>query len=76
MELPKEEYELVKEEDKERIKERLSSCRHEFDELVGEFKEKGYEKAATYLMNSVNHIFSYVELWLDVGVTSPKTTPP
>lgn len=67
IQLPKGEYESVREEDKERIKEKLELCKDEFGKLIKEFEEEGYNKAATYLRNSVSHIFSHIELWLEVG---------
>lgn len=74
IQLPQGEYESIREEDKKGIRKRLDSCKGEFHELIREFEENGYKKAATYLKNSVGNIFSYVELWLEVGVTSPRTT--
>jgi len=58
----------------QRIKERLNIWKEEFGKLVSEFEDRGYEKGATYLKNSVNYIFSHIELWLENGIISPKTT--
>jgi len=74
MQLPGGEHEFVREEDKEGIRKRLDSCKDEFNKLIKKFEEKGYNKGATYLKNSVSNIFSHIELWLEVGIISPRTT--
>jgi hypothetical protein len=74
IEIPKSDYELVKDEDKLRLKDQYDNSRRELMSLIEEFDKKGYAKGATYLHNLARDIFRNVELWLKTGVIFPKTT--
>ena len=74
IELPQGDYELLKDQDREAVEERYRSSKIEIAELIGTFKEAGYQKGASYLENLSKRIFTNVELWLRTGVIAPKTT--
>jgi len=74
LELPKEEYEMVNEETKGIIRAKLEEQKAGIKGLVLELRAKGYHKAAEYIGNCADQLFSRVELWLEIGFVSPKTT--
>ena len=49
IELPENEYELLKEQDREQVQNRYESSKAEVAELIQTFKEKGYSHGASYL---------------------------
>jgi hypothetical protein len=74
IELPKADFDEANPVDKERIKQRLDASREQLGELIGEMRQNGYEKAASYLERASGKLFSYVELWLKCGFLAPRTT--
>jgi len=74
IELPKGDYELLKDQDREAVEEKYRSSKAEIAELIGVFEEHGYRKGAAYLENLSGRIFTNIELWLKTGVIAPKTT--
>lgn len=74
IELPQDDYELLKEEDKQPVKEQYESSKAEIKDLVNIFKSKGYHHGAAYLENLSRRIFTHIEIWLKTGVIAPKTT--
>ena len=73
IELPKTDFELLKQEDKQQIERQYQSSKAEIVELITTFKEKGYHHGASYLENLSQRIFTNVEIWLKTGVIAPKT---
>lgn len=74
IEMPKEDYEKVKLEEKLELEKRIWTAEEELKKLVAHLKEKGYRKAATYIENSRDKIFSYLKFWLKTGVIHPRVT--
>jgi hypothetical protein len=74
IELPETDYELLKEEDKQRVEQKYQSSKTEVIDLIKVFKENGYHKGAAYLENLSQRIFTHIEIWLKTGVIAPKTT--
>ena len=74
IELPEGDFEILKEEDKERVKAKYESGKSEIKELIKTFYEKGYIHGASYLAKLSDRLFTNVELWLKTGVIAPKTT--
>jgi hypothetical protein len=74
VELPAEDFELLKDEDKEAVSERYQNSKKEIQGLISTFEEKGYTHGASYLDNLANRLFTHIELWLKTGVIAPKTT--
>lgn len=74
IELPKDEYEILKEEDKAEVKTKYESSKSEIKELIETFREKGYKHGTAYLESLSERLFTNIELWLKTGVIAPKTT--
>ena len=74
IELPKGDFEILKEEDKEQVKNKYESSKLEIKELIETFWEKGYKHGASYLENLSDRLFTNIELWLKTGIIAPKTT--
>ena len=74
IELPKGDFEILKEEDKEQVKNKYESSKLEIKGLIETFREKGYKHGASYLENLSDRLFTNIELWLKTGIIAPKTT--
>ena len=74
IELPRGDFELLKEEDKASVKGRYESSKSEIKGLVRMLYERGYKKGASYLENLSKRVFTTLEMWLKTGVIAPKTT--
>ena len=72
IELPEEDFEKVKEEDKTALVEKTEKAEEKLEELIGELAAKGYQKAATYVRNAKKNLFSYVRFWLKYGLVCPR----
>lgn len=72
IELPENDFEKVKEEDKTALVEKTERAEEKLDELVAELVAKGYHKAATYVRNAKDNLFSYVRFWLKYGLVCPR----
>ena len=73
IELPQSDYELLKNEDKQRVEQQYQASKAEITELINIFKDRGYHHGAAYLENLSQRIFTNVEIWLKTGVIAPKT---
>jgi hypothetical protein len=73
IELPEGDFELLKEEDKEPVKEKYENSKAQMKELIETFREKGYLHGASYLENISERLFTHIEIWLKTGVIAPKT---
>jgi hypothetical protein len=74
IELPEQDFELLKDSDKQAVQERYESSKAAIVELIKTFQEKGYIKGASYLENLSRNLFTHVEIWLQTGVIAPKAT--
>ena len=74
IELPKGDFEILKEEDKAQVKTKYESSKLEIKELIETFREKGYKHGTSYLENLSDRLFTNIELWLKTGIIAPKTT--
>ena len=74
IELPAGDFELLKEIDKEEVRNKYTASKDEIEELINTFREKGYHQGATYLENIAKRLFTHIEIWLKTGVIAPKTT--
>ncbi|MDI6641512.1 MAG: hypothetical protein QME68_04275, partial [Elusimicrobiota bacterium] len=54
------------------VQEQLKENRESIEKLIKSFQKKGFLKATTYLKNSLEHIFTVVEKWLELGYMPPK----
>ncbi|MFW6158046.1 MAG: ISH6 family transposase [Planctomycetota bacterium] len=74
IELPEEEFEHVADEDKAAIEQEVEDAEEKLDELIGELSGKGYTKAASYVRNAKDRLFTYVRFWLATGLISPRAS--
>lgn len=74
IEVPAEDIETVSREDKEKLREQIRGAEKDLLDLQQDFEAKGYERAATYLKNARDHLFTYLRLWLETGIVGPKTS--
>jgi len=74
IELPEGDFEILKDEDKQQVKDRYEASKKEITELIKTFREKGYRHGAAYLDNLSERLFTHIEIWLKTGVIAPKTT--
>jgi hypothetical protein len=73
IELPETDFELLKQEDRQQVKQQYESSKSEITELINIFRNKGYYHGAAYLENLSQRLFTNVEIWLKTGVIAPKT---
>jgi hypothetical protein len=74
IELPSEDLEKVKLEDRLELEKKVFTAEKGVQELIDELKARGYKAAATYLANAKAKMFSYVRLWLKTGVVHPRVS--
>lgn len=75
IDLPQEETEPLKSiEDKLVLDVKLQEMKKSIEEFINELKQRGYKKAYTFVDNAKNQLFTYVENWLQTGITNPKVT--
>lgn len=74
IEIPGQDWEQIKADDKAKLKGQVEKSEAEIQKMIGEFREKGYPKAVTYLENACGKIFSHIHLWLETGIVAPRTT--
>jgi hypothetical protein len=73
IELPEGDFELLKNEHKEEVRNKYETSKSEIKELIETFREKGYTHGAAYLENLSDRLFTHIELWLKTGIIAPKT---
>lgn len=73
IEIPAEDMEQVTQRDKQAVRERILQAEKQLYELDQELTAKGYRKAATYLRNAHERLFTYLRLWLQTGIANPRT---
>ena len=74
IELPKGDFQILKEQDKEPVRIKYESSKAEIQGLIKTFYEKGYQHGASYLEKLSERLFTNIEIWLKTGVIAPKTT--
>ena len=68
IELPKEDFSKVDDEEKTRITELMKSSEAEVARLIAELQAKGYDVAVNYLTRAASSMFGYVKRWLRTGL--------
>ena len=74
IEIPQEDVEFVKPEEKEALRERIHAAENELQALWEDFERKGYSRAASYLRRARQSLFTHLWLWLATGIVAPRTT--
>jgi len=73
IELAEGDFQILKDEDKQPVKDRYEASKKQIAEMIKLFKDKGYDHGAAYLQNLSERLFTHVEIWLKTGVIAPKT---
>ena len=74
IELPKESFEVVPDEEKKKLEERTIEAERKLNDLIGEVRQGGFIKAANYLEKAKSSMFSYVRRWLALGIACPRAS--
>ena len=56
------------------INQKIKDCELQMKLLSEYLSNKGYNKAATYVSNSRNNLFTYLRYWMKTGIITPKVT--
>lgn len=73
IELPEGDFEILKEQDKERLRTKYESTKAEIEQLIETFRQRGYKHGASYLEKLSDRLFTHIEIWLKTGIIAPKT---
>ena len=74
IELPKESFAAVSEEQKESIRLKMKNAERELDILISDIRSKGYAAAVGYLERAKHAMFGYVRRWLALGLVCPRAS--
>lgn len=61
-------------EHKLKIEKKLKDVKKELNEFIEQLQAMGYKKAKTFVENSKDQLFTYINNWLNTGITNPKVT--
>ena len=74
IELPKESFSLVPEDQKATITAKMVQAEKDLDMLINDIRLKGYTAAVNYLERAKHAMFGYVRRWLALGLVCPKAS--
>jgi transposase-like protein len=75
LDLPEEDADPIKNmEEKLKIEIRFKQVKENLESFIQELKMMGYKKATTFIENSKNQLFTYIENWLKSEISNPKVT--
>lgn len=74
IELPKEEFQKVSEDQKDEIEKRMEDADNLLVKLIDYLEMNGLKKAATYIAGARRSMFSYVRRWLKLGIVCPRAS--
>ena len=74
IELPEEDFERIREEDKEHLDQAVTEAECDIRKLITRLLDKGYQVAADYLIRACKNIFGYVRRWLETGIVTPRVS--
>ena len=74
IEIPAGEWEEVPEDKKAAVRARLDAARAQGKQLEQGLRDSHCPKAAGYVARLMEKAFTYVDLWLELGITLPRTT--
>lgn len=74
IELPKEDFQLVTEQEKSDIEEKMEKTERAIERLICYLEGRGYSAAATYIQRAKAGMFGYVRRWLKLGIISPRAS--
>jgi hypothetical protein len=74
IELPQEDMEWIKDTDKASILAAKNHADYELRRLIQTLVNKGYHRAADYLIRASKNLFSYIDRWLAAGLVNPRVS--
>jgi hypothetical protein len=74
IELPKESFAQVPEDQKASIKAKMEQAEKDLDVLISDIRSKGYAVAVNYLERAKHAMFGYVRRWLALGLVCPRAS--
>jgi hypothetical protein len=74
IDIPEEDWETIKPKDRKELRRKVAGSEKEIQQMIDQFRAKGYSKAANYLENACGKVFAHVHLWLETGIVAPRTT--
>lgn len=74
VELPAAEFERVSEQDKAELGQAVRTAEQQLEGLVKTLTARGYERAARYVGNAKERLFTYVRWWLKCGLVMPRAS--
>ena len=74
IELPEEDFQSVKSQEREEISSKLDKARNDLEQLYNYLMSKGHEEAAGYVNRGGKNIFTYLERWLKTGLITPRVS--
>jgi len=72
--LPAQDFERVSESDKQELRERTAAAEAQLTGLVKALAARGYRRAAKYVSNAQDRLFTYVRWWLELGLVVPRAS--
>ena len=74
IELPEEDFQAVKSQEREEILSKLDKARNDLEQLYNYLISQGYDEAAGYVNRGGKNIFTYLERWLKTGLITPRVS--
>ena len=74
IELPKDDFQKVSEQEKNDIEERMEKAELAIDKLIRYIGGCGYATAATYIRRAKFGMFGYIRRWFKWGLISPRAS--
>lgn len=74
IELPAQDFQIVPAADKIALAQVTDGAEQKLLELIGKLADKGYHQAANYIRNAKDRLFSYIRVWLECGLVTPRVS--
>ena len=74
IELPKDSFETVSEEQKESIKRKMEEAEKDLHLLISDIRNKAYDRAVNCLERAKHAMFGYIRRWLALGLICPRAS--
>lgn len=74
LEIPKEDIEKVSLADRDDLQRAVGGAERDIRKLIGTLQDKGYVRAADYLIRASTSMFTYVRRWLKTGIVTPRVS--
>lgn len=74
IEVPAEDLQKIKPEDQSALEKSTSQAECNLRQLIKQLRKRGYSKAANYVANAADRIFTYIRLWMLSGLICPRAS--